>query len=126
MAYKIKHRQIAEHNEDFFNELDPSKDFTDWIVTGKFYAAIHWIDSYFLKLKPKTKKDKIHKKHSLREKAVKRNPDTNELFADIKYLRDQSQQARYQGKRVNAKFISKEIDPRYDNIKYLITTLLSK
>lgn len=45
---KAEHEQQAAHNERFTAALLAGGNaYLDWVVTGYFYAALHWAEAYF-------------------------------------------------------------------------------
>ena len=44
-----QHIGKAHHNEEFVARIKSDPNFLDWAVTGYFYAAVHYIESYFAK-----------------------------------------------------------------------------
>lgn len=44
---KAQHEQQATHNEQFAASVLAGGDtYLDWVVTGYFYAALHWVEAY--------------------------------------------------------------------------------
>ena len=45
---KAQHEQQAAHNEQFAAAVLAGGDaYLDWVITGYFYAALHWVEAYF-------------------------------------------------------------------------------
>ena len=45
---KAEHERKAAHNEAFAAAVLAGGDaYLDWVVTGYFYAALHWVDAFF-------------------------------------------------------------------------------
>ncbi len=47
MATKDEHVTWAHHNNSFWTSFDiNATPFTDWVVTGIFYEALHWVEAF--------------------------------------------------------------------------------
>jgi len=47
MPTQQQHLVQAKHNEDFVNSFDlQTTPYLDWVVTGIYYAALHYVESY--------------------------------------------------------------------------------
>lgn len=45
MPLRDDHLNQAQHNLEFTESLDPTK-YSDWIATGLFYTALHYVDAF--------------------------------------------------------------------------------
>lgn len=94
MATKTEHAQKAEHNEHFVEALlNGGLPFPDWMVTGLFYAALHYcravMASYgFTNISTYAEMDR----HFVSLSALKRQPD---VYGHYRQLKDDSRAARY-------------------------------
>lgn len=93
MPSKTKHLSIATKNEKFFDHFDLNNSpFIEWAVTGLFYSLLHYIDAYLaerLKCHPRI--------HGTRTTLVSTESDLHGIYDKYRYLKDQSEGARYYG-----------------------------
>lgn len=117
MPFTEDHIAFAEHNEMFVDSFDlDSTLYTDWVVTGMFYAALHYVEAYLAMLGEQPED------HRARDSHVKRHiPD---IGKDYRWLKDYSINARYYGYRFSADDIRRNISPRLEAIKKHILDLL--
>ncbi|HZX13166.1 MAG TPA: hypothetical protein VFF49_02050 [Thermodesulfobacteriota bacterium] len=118
MPSRDEHYSKAEHNERFANSfaLD-STPYLDWVVTGFFYSAIHYIDSYLAHF------HSIHPySHEDRDDKVRRY--LRRINKDYRELKDDSKDARYNMRNFRADEIRNDILPLFNNIKNTITQSL--
>lgn len=89
MISQSEHIEKAQHDEDFINSFDASSTpFRDWVVTGIFYAALHYVDSYLASIN-------VHPgNHSVRDRWF-REPELDPIFFQYRILKDESNLARY-------------------------------
>lgn len=85
----VKNLEHAEHNEKVCRFLKKKPDFSDWIITVTFYAALHYVEHKLLS-DHKIKNSKSHKK---RKAVVQKNLPN--IFGEYSHLLDMSQNARY-------------------------------
>ncbi|KPJ65246.1 MAG: hypothetical protein AMJ45_05405 [Syntrophobacter sp. DG_60] len=123
MASKEQHLKKAEHNERFFNHLDLDTTlFLDWIVTGIFYSALHYIRAIasmygFENIASYGELDKLFDRLSI----LKRNLD---IYQDYRQLKDDSRDARYE----MIKFVKVEVqdlrDQEFSRIKSFVLSIV--
>jgi len=95
MPTKEQHLSKAQHNERFFTSLDiNTTPFIDWIITGIFYSALHYIRALaakysFANISTYGEMDNLFSRLS-----VFRN-DPN-IYPDYRQLKDDSRAARYE------------------------------
>lgn len=87
MSEVKKHIHQAERNEKFFDDV--KNEYTDWAVTGLFYAALHLVEA-FLSLKNQRAED--HKTRSWYISTIK---ELKPIYEDYRALYDYSVNARY-------------------------------
>lgn len=99
------HRKKGERNEQFVSDLDNKGiDYRDWVITGSFYAAIHFLMYYFHRHVPgyndetndppiRDSKGKRLTHHQHRKVLVKRY--LRQLLSEYNYLNTLSREARY-------------------------------
>lgn len=88
MPSRDEHLRQAQHNFEFSQSLDSSK-YSDWVATGLFYTALHYVDAFLA-----TKW--IHPgRHDLRDEYVARIAELR-LISDFYWaLKNGSRNARY-------------------------------
>lgn len=119
MPSRDEHYSKAEHNERFANSfaLD-STPYLDWVVTGLFYSAIHYIDAYLAHF------HSIHPdSHEDRDDKVRRY--LRRINKDYRELKDDSKDARYNMRSFTPDEILRQILPLLDNIRNAITRSLT-
>lgn len=90
MAKKKDHLTQAAHNEALA-EYIATNPYPDWIATLKFYAALHFVQSYFLSLNP----PQNPQSHSQRAIAIDNDTFLDPIRDDYRDLQDVSQACRY-------------------------------
>lgn len=98
MASKAQHLQKAEHNESFFGQFPvATTPFIDWVVTGIFYAALHYLRAVaskygFTNVSSYADMDQLFAQLvPLRRRA--------DIWTDYRHLKDDSRDARYEMRR---------------------------
>ena len=115
---RIKHLTKAEHNEKFFHSLDiSSTDFKDWIVTGIFYATIHYYEAYF------AKQNKHSASHNVTDEWIQEDQKISHTYDDYRELKQLRREASYREKRFTSDEIKDFILPKFHNIKTKILSL---
>ena len=87
------HIEKAKHNTEFSGSLLPTK-FQDWLITGSFYIALHYVDAHAIKNKVRFEylpgEETLH---GVRRKYVRAKLRT--LFTSYERLFQESMNARY-------------------------------
>lgn len=114
MPSQKEHIEKARHNERFFSSFDiKATPFLDWVVSGIFYSALHYVDSY-LSIKgehPLTHGQRTPLIHAAR-------PDLGRsFFRDYRSLKDDSEQGRYNMRVFTPDEIRRHILPLLNDIK---------
>ena len=89
-----EHIQQAKHNEALEEYLRGTTYF-DWRATCLFYAALHYVQAYFVDQSPA----QHFTKHSDRDTAIENDTHIGGIWNDYRSLKDWSQKARYSGKK---------------------------
>jgi hypothetical protein len=106
------HIKQAKHNEHFFSSLDLEKTaFKDWVVTGVFYAALHWIDAYL------TVRNTQPKAHFQRDDWAKKDRKLDPIWPDYRDLKNFRGRASYEVYEFTSDEIRTEVLPLLDSIK---------
>ena len=119
MASKEEHLRQAEHNERFFNELDiNTTPYLDWVVTGIFYSAIHYIRAIaakyaFTNISSYGDMDAVFDRLSI----FKRHRD---IYADYRQLKDDSRAVRYDMRQIPATEVLSLIAEEFASIKSFV------
>ena len=114
MSSRKDHIDQAQHNEQFFSSFDISTTlFLDWVVSGVFYSALHYLDSYF------AKKGKHPLNHAARNDLIFANkPDLGKPFYYLyRPLKDDSEEGRYNMRAFTPEEIRRDILPLLNDIK---------
>jgi len=118
-----KHISKAAHNEDFWKLIhseEKYEKYSDWVVTGIFYSAMHFIDAFF------GKNSKHLKSHDMADKEISREKRLFNVYSDYRALKDYRWKASYWSTPFSKLEIDTDIIPHFSKIKSLIITLLSK
>lgn len=121
MASEKEHLRKAEHNERFFSEFKiEATPYLDWVVTGIFYSAIHYIRA-------------VAAKHGLTNISSYGDVDTafnklsvfkrrRDVYSDYRQLKDDSRAVRYNMANIPATEVIKLRDNEFKNIKAFALT----
>ncbi len=118
MATKDEHLRKAEHNERFVAQFEiGSTPFLDWVITGIFYAALHYIRALAaqssIAISSYAEMDKLFDRHGL----LKRNRD---VFYDYRQLKDDSRAARYDVKQFKANEVRGLLEEEFQRIRAFV------
>lgn len=113
MPTRNDHITKARHNEHFFLSFDiDTTPFLDWVVNGVFYAATHYLDSYF------ANKGKHPSDHRTRNDLIWAEPNLGRSFFHLyRPLKDDSEEGRYNMRTFTPDEIRRDVMPLLNNIK---------
>lgn len=115
------HLNKAKHNEDFFRSFDlDNTPFLDWVVSGIFYTALHYIDSYL------AQKNKHPNTHKDRNDDIRYDPHLPQIFRPYRQLKDDSEGARYRMQKFTPDEIRSQILPQLDSIKNFLRQFIGQ
>ncbi len=104
MATKKEHIRKAEHNERFIDLFDiDTTPFLDWVITGIFYSAIHYIRALAAKYDLINISSYGDMDNLFNRISVFKNNRT--AYMDYRQLKDDSRSARYE----MVKFSTREV-----------------
>ena len=115
MPSQKEHKAQALHNENFFSDLESYSNYNDWVITGIFYSALHYIDSYFGGLS----KPKHPNSHKDRTRFIQGDSTTMLIMKNYRKLKDYSMNARYKLIQINPQDI-KDAKSQLNDIKSTI------
>jgi len=93
MPTQDEHLDKAQHNQRFYESLDiATTDFLDWLVTGLFYCALHYVDAY---LATKLIHPRQHAGTNQRNDQVAHMPELRVIYRHYRALYDDCIDARY-------------------------------
>ena len=119
MPTKDEHVQQAEHNRQFWSSTNvPLTPFVDWVVTGIFYEAVHWVEAFLAST------GRHSGTHYDRNLAIQDFSQMNAIRNDFFTLKADSENARYKCERHSAQYIDSELIPRLNNIERHVRGLL--
>lgn len=122
MATQQQHLKKAQHNENFFNHFDlDATPYLDWIITGIFYSALHYIRAIaskynFENIASYGELDKLFDRLFI----LKRNPT---IYQDYRQLKDDSREARYEMINFNKEDVRDLRDQEFARIKSFALSL---
>lgn len=77
------HIQQAKHNEQLAEFLNDTP-YGDWRATALFYAALHYVQAYFLSRTP----PQHYSTHFDRDTAIENDPHIGGIWSDYRSLKD--------------------------------------
>ncbi len=120
----VDYLQQAAHNTQFAQHIRDNKtDCLDWSVTCLFYAAVHYVNAYFVKLGmpiPRRHTNPDPKKPG-RTNIVQTDPQLSAIYPAYRHLDDESRDARYELKKISESDYDKYLLPKLEKIKNFIT-----
>ena len=112
------HLNFANRNDQFSQDLVSEQRHLDWAVTVMFYAAVHYVETYFAM-------NNLHDtSHIGREGTIHRDRKLRRIYAAYRELKDDSVKTRYECHIFPAKEIVSRIQPNLLAIKNHISGLL--
>ncbi len=117
MPNKGQHLQKAEHNEQFSNSLIATV-YADWAVTGFFYSSLQYLDAYL------SIKGKHPSTHTKRDNEAKECLPVN-IWESYRYLKDASEDARYNMRSFNEREINSDIIPEFEKAKNYFNDIIT-
>lgn len=122
MPTKDEHLKKAKHNERFFTSLDiNTTPFRDWVITGIFYSALHYIRALAAKHSFANIGRYGEIDNLLSRLPVFRKHPT--IYSDYRQLKDDSRAARYEMVALSS---SQVIDLRDNEFQRIKSFVLSK
>jgi len=109
----------ALHNEEFWRKLySEGFQYSDWIVVGIFYSALHYIDAFF-------GRSNIHlKDHERADKEISGDRNMASIYSEYRALKDYRWKASYRDRRFGKDEIDKDIIPNFEKIKTFVRRML--
>ena len=117
----------AEHNRGLADFLRDSKvDCLDWAVTCLFYSAVHYVNAYLRKNNITIpRRHKGDQRGPGRTTIVQQDPALSVIYASYRHLNDESRDARYELKKINAADYDKFLVTQLDKIEAYIIPKVS-
>jgi hypothetical protein len=117
MTTESEHLDQAAHNFAVSGHLSASQDW-DWATIALFYSALHLVQAYFARsgIDART--------HVQRERRMLGIADMGPLLLSYRWLRDQSENARYECRRFSEMEFESIRDGSYATISRRIRELL--
>lgn len=117
MPTKAEHRDKAAQNDFFVTTL--SNPFWDWAVTGKFYAALHYVEAY-LAIK------NVHSRnHAVRNSNIQGDPLLRTLYVDYRELESECHDARYDASLTFTQSDVQRLERNLDKIRNVLQPLIA-
>lgn len=120
MPGKNKHLDIINDNFEALSHLsspDPS-DHTNWSTTIIFYMALHYIHAYL------SKKNEHPTSHIVLDRIIF-YPKLKPLYAKYRHLKDDSEDARYSGKKLSVYDMRRSVLKYFSDIQDEICSILN-
>ena len=123
MPNRTTHETQALHNDRFWQSLDVgTTPYTDWIVNGIFYSAVHWIEAYLATI---NRHSSSHANRSTIMNGLSRLRRDPDLIPDYVVLRTESENARYVGRKYTAEEITADLIPALNRIRQTMLGLIA-
>jgi len=121
MPLQYEHVHWATHNNGFWQSFDlDTSHFIDWVVTGIFYEAVHWIEAFL------ATKGLHSRNHKERSQTMQRYlQDMGSILVDYDTLELDSRNARYVCHMHTSEEVRQDLLPLITNIRNHISSLLS-
>lgn len=121
MPSKGEHTNWARHNEAFWNSFDlDTSPFIDWVVTGIFYEAVHWVEAF---LATKGRHSGSHKERSSTMHRYAQELAPIQTGYDTLAL--DSRAARYLCRMHTSQEVSQDLIPLVTNVRNHISSLVT-
>lgn len=119
MPSKDQHVNWATHNQEFWRSFDlDTSPFIDWVVTGIFYEAVHWIEAFL------ATNGHHSESHRQRSYAMHRHPqDLAPIQVDYDTLELDSRSARYRCRMHTSQEVRQDLVPLITNVRNHISFL---
>ena len=119
MPTKDEHVLQARHNRQFWfsHNLDTTP-YRDWVVTGIFYEAVHWVEAFL------AGKGTHPNTHGQRNAEMSRYSELDQILVDYDVLKADSENARYACYLHTAEDIRNDIVPMLTKIEAHVLPLL--
>ncbi len=101
-----RHTAKAQHNEQFVVDLGATTSgYEDWQVTATFYAAVHWLQTYFVTRTPQD----YPTSHQERDSLVQKDSNLVSLWKDYRELKRLATDSRYACIPINSYDVTKAL-----------------
>lgn len=119
MPTKAAHSGKAAQNDYFVSTL--GNPFWDWAVTGKFYAALHYVEAYLA-----TKRPPVHSRnHAVRDSNIHDDPVLRPIYVDYRELESECHDARYDASLIFSQGDVERLEKNLDKIRKLLEPLIA-
>jgi hypothetical protein len=123
MPTRDQHLRKAQHNERFFTSFDINlTPYLDWVITGIFYAALHYIRALAAKYRFTNISSYGDMDRLFNRLSVFRNNAT--IYSDYRQLKDDSRVARYEMDQLSPSDVVELRDVEFDRIKSFVLSNL--
>ena len=118
MPTKAEHSGKAAQNDFFVSTL--GNPFWDWAVTGKFYAALHYVEAFFA-----TRTPAVHSRnHSVRDSNIQNDSTLRSIYVDYRELESECYDARYDPSLTFSQRDVERLEGNLDKIRKLVQPFL--
>jgi hypothetical protein len=112
----------AKRNQKFAEHFDlDSTDYCDWVVTGYFYSALHWIDAYLVRESKKTDDG-----HASRNTLTNTDRNLTPISRNYRKLYSYSRNARYELLAFTPEQVRSDVSPKVKEVRTHMERLLLK
>lgn len=122
MPTRIAHEQQAHSNNSFWMTLNIQQTpHLDWVVTGMFYEAVHWIEAF---LATRNIHSSSHGERSQRMASIQELANSTAII-DYGILRTESENARYWCYNFTPAQVTSDLVPTASRIQKTLQALLN-
>jgi hypothetical protein len=121
MSDKEQHFNIVDHNYEALIHLSSpdASSYTDWCTTIVFYMALQYIHAYL------ADKENIHpSNHANLDSIISKNKRLRTIYNKYRHLKDDSEDARYEGKILSIYQMRQSVLKFYSDIENKVLHLL--
>jgi hypothetical protein len=121
MSDKDQHFNLVDHNYEALSHLSNpnASNYTDWCTTIIFYMTLHYIHAYL------ADKENIHPgNHTNLDSIISKNVNLRPIYDKYRHLKDDSEDARYEGKILSIYQMRQSVLRYYSDIENKVLLLL--
>jgi len=122
MSKKEQHFDLIDRNYRALSHLASpnASSYIDWCTTIIFYNALHYIHAYL------ADKENVHPaSHANLDSIISNNNNLKPIYSKYRHLKDDSVDARYEGKILSIYILRQTVLKNYSDIKSKILKLLN-
>ena len=122
MSNKEQHFNLVDHNYEALRHLSSpnASSYIDWCTTIIFYMALHYIHAYLA-----DKENDHPSNHTNLDSIISENARLRPIYHKYRHLKDDSEDARYEGKILSIYHLRQSVLKYYSEIENKVLQLLN-